>query len=100
MLGGSMGHNSYISLKYQRFSKNNSTSSLQICVGKKQKNVLRPPLPPPNDRSKKQKLDCLHRPDALGLQLESQMEMYTIICTSMTQLPTIVQSIRQVHDDF
>jgi len=85
MLEGFHGaYNSYISPKYQRFSKNNSTSSLQICVGKKKKKSVDAPPAPPNDRSRKQKLDCLHRLSALEPQLESQMEMYTITCTSMT----------------
>jgi hypothetical protein len=37
--------------------------------------------PPPNDGSRKQKLDYLHRPSALRSQLESQMETHTTICT-------------------
>jgi hypothetical protein len=42
------------------------------------------PPTPPNDSSRKRKLACSHRPNALGSQLESQMETHIITYTSMT----------------
>jgi hypothetical protein len=47
-------------------------------------------LPPlPNDNLKKQKINYLHRPNALGSQLESKMETHTITYTSTTRLLAI-----------